>query len=134
MEHLAHLYLLCYRVYGLYDEVDDGPAEDGPAEELEDGLAEELDDGPAELAQVVIDNSAVVLHGFAVLAFKVDPCLFDLARVGCLALFAFYSASFFAPFSLSFFFCSLTAFLICFSLCSFLFNKSKYSVMVSLFT
>ena len=110
--------------------MDDGPAEDGPAEELDDGLAEELDDGPAEPAQVVIDDSTVVLRGFAALAFKVDPCLFDLDGVGCLAFFAF----FFAPFSLSFFFCSLSTFLFCFSSCSFLFNKSKYSVMVSLFT
>ena len=116
------------------EEVDDGPAEDGPAEELDNGLAEEMDDGPAELAQVVIDDSAVVLRGFAALALKVDTCLFDLAGVGCLALFAFYCASFFAPFSISFFFCFLSAFLFCFSSCSFLFNKSKYSVMVSLFT
>ena len=100
------------------EEVDDGPAEDGPAEELDDGLAEEPDDGLAELAQVVIDDSAVVLRGFAALAFKVDPCLFDLAGVGCLAFFAF----FFAPFSLSSFFCSLSTFLFCFSSCSFLFN------------
>ena len=42
-------------------------ADDGLAEEL-DGPAEDLDDGPAKLAEVVTDDSAVILRVFAALA------------------------------------------------------------------